>query len=314
MIKKSLPNETLKDQLRDRANDRLHNFMLVGGKVRGVILRGTRMVREMRENHELGILETLALGHAYLAAGLMSANLKGFDRLSLQIECSGPIEGLVAETNAFGEVRGYLKQVPIPIEKPLADFNLAPFFGAGFLSVTKYMVDAKHPFTGKVMMENGSVAKDLTLYYLKSEQLPTAFNLSIHFDTDGKITGAGGLFLQAMPGVDDETLTAIETIVTKLPSLGIVFSEPREVPAFIAENFSAFSPKILDNRRVEFYCHCNKTTIREMIALFPIDDLQEMATQGPFPLDIRCHHCNTVHQFDADDIQGVYQALVNENK
>ena len=72
------------------------------------------MVNEMRANHELGILETLVLGHAYIAAGLMSASLKGNDRLSLQVDCSGPIKGLVAETNAFGEVRGYLKQVPHP--------------------------------------------------------------------------------------------------------------------------------------------------------------------------------------------------------
>jgi molecular chaperone Hsp33 len=139
MKKKKPYGDTLKEQLLAGARDRLHNFLLADGAVRGVIMNGTRMVNEMRANHELGILETLVLGRVYLGAALMSADLKSNDRISIKIDCSGPIKGLVVEANAFGEVRGFLKNVPIPIEKPMEDFNLSPFFGAGFLSVTKYL-------------------------------------------------------------------------------------------------------------------------------------------------------------------------------
>ena len=128
MIKKMPYGENLKEQLLANARDKLHRFLLLEGTVRGAIVHGTRMVNEMRANHELGILETLVLGHGYLAGALMCADLKGDERITLQIGCSGPIKGLLVEANAFGEVRGYLKNVPIPIEKPLEDFNLAPFF------------------------------------------------------------------------------------------------------------------------------------------------------------------------------------------
>jgi molecular chaperone Hsp33 len=134
-------------------------------------MNGTRMVNEMRANHELGILETLVLGRAYLGAGLMSADLKSNDRISIKIDCSGPIKGLVVEANAFGEVRGFLKRMPIPIEKPMESFDLSPFFGAGFLLVTKYIEGAKQPFTGQVMLKYGNIAKDLANYYLTSEQV-----------------------------------------------------------------------------------------------------------------------------------------------
>ena len=125
MIKKKPYGDTLKEQLLAGARDRLYNFLLSDGAVHGVILNGTRMVNEMRANHELGILETLVLGRAYLGAGLMSASLKSNDRIALKFDCSGPIKGLVVEANAFGEVRGFLKNVPIPIANPLEDFNLA---------------------------------------------------------------------------------------------------------------------------------------------------------------------------------------------
>jgi molecular chaperone Hsp33 len=69
MQKKKPYGETLKEQLLAGARDRLYNFLLADGAVRGVILNATRVVNEMRANHELGILETLVLGRVYLGAG-----------------------------------------------------------------------------------------------------------------------------------------------------------------------------------------------------------------------------------------------------
>ena len=306
MQKKKPYGETLKEQLRAGAKDRLYNFILADGAMRGVIMNGTRMINEMRANHELGILETLVLGRAYLGAGLMSADLKSNDRISINIDCSGPIKGLVVETNAFGEVRGFLKRVPIPIDKPMQSFDLSPFFGAGFLLVTKYLEDAKQPFTGQIVLKYGNIAKDLANYYLTSEQVPTAFNLSIKFDKQGQVTGAGGLFLQAMPQADDELAGNMEDRVTSLPSLGEVFTEDKDPEALVAAAFKDYSPRFLANRRIEFMCHCNPERVRNLLTLLPLDELKDIRDKGPFPVEINCHHCNTPYQFTQEDIKEIY--------
>ncbi len=306
MEKKKPYGDTLKEQLLAGARDRLHNFLLADGAVRGVIMNGTRMVNEMRANHELGILETLVLGRVYLGAVLMSANLKSNDRIAIKIDCSGPIKGLVVESNAFGEVRGFLKKVPIPIDKPMENFDLSPFFGAGFLFVTKYLEDAKQPFTGQVMLKYGNIAKDLANYYLTSEQIPTAFNLSIKFDKEGRVTGAGGLFLQAMPQADDDLTADMEKRVTDLPSLGEVFSEDKDPENLIATAFRNYSPRFLANRRIEFMCHCNQKRVRSLLMLLPIEDLKDIRDNGPFPLEMRCHYCNTAYHFAKEDIRKIY--------
>jgi len=306
MQKKKIYGDTLKDQLLASARDRLYNFLLADGAIRGVIMNGTRMINEMRANHDLGVLETLVLGRAYLGAGLMSADMKGNDRIRLAIDCSGPILGLIVEANAFGEVRGYLKNIPIPLEKPMENFDLSPFFGAGKLSVTRYLQDAKQPFTGQVILKYGNIAKDLANYYLTSEQIPTAFNLSIKFDPKGVVTGAGGLFLQAMPDMDDQTTADLEKRVANLPSLGIVFSENSDPKDLIMKNFSHYSPRFLAERRIEFMCHCNKTRLHSIITLLPIDELKDIRDNGPFPLEMRCQHCNTPYLFTREDIQKIY--------
>ncbi len=306
MIKTTLEGESLKERLLASAKDRIYNFLLADGAVRGAILHGTRMVNEMRANHELGIFETLVLGRAYLGAGLMSANLKGTDAISLKIECSGPIKGLTVEANAFGEVRGFLKNVPIPIDKPMRDFDLSSFFGAGFLSVIRTIEDAKHPFTGKIALKYGNIAQDLANYYLKSEQIPTAFNLSIKYDPEGEVTGAGGLFLQAMPRADDALAAELEELVVQLPSLGEVFTDGQEPEGLIQAVFKKYTPRFLANQRVEFMCHCSPERLGHVLMMLPMDELKDICDKGPFPLEMCCHYCNTLYHFSKEEIQELY--------
>ncbi|UCD83001.1 MAG: Hsp33 family molecular chaperone HslO [Desulfobacterales bacterium] len=306
MQKKKPYGGTLKEKLLASAKDRLHKFLLADGAIRGAIMNGTRLVNEMRANHELGILETLVLGRAYLGAGLMAADLKSNDRISINFDCSGPIKGLVAEANAFGEVRGFLKQVPIPLDKPMESFDLSPFFGAGFLSVTKYLQNAKQPFTGKIMLKYGNIAKDLANYYLTSEQVPTAFNLSIKFDTEGQVTGAGGLFLQALPQANDDLTASLEERVTNLPSLGEEFAADSDPVSLVNEAFRGYSPRFLANHRIEFMCHCNRDRVHNLLTLLPIDELKDIRDKGPFPLEMNCRYCNTPYHFTRDDIQEIY--------
>ena len=306
MIKKKRYGDTLKEQLIAGARDRLVAFSLSDGQVRGRVVQGTRLVNEMRANHQLDILQTMVLGRVYLAALLMAANLKGDDRLSIQIECSGPIGGLTVEANAFGDVRGYLKSASLPVEKPLESFDLSPFFGAGLLSVVRYPEGARTPFTGTVALKYGNVAKDLANYYLTSEQIPTAFHLSIHYDKQGEVTGAGGLLLQTMPDAGEDIAKQLEQLIWDFPSPGKEFSKGREVEQLLNDEFKDFSPKILAQRRVEFICHCNREKVRSLLTMLPVDELKDMLDNGPFPIETTCRHCNTAYEFHRREIREIY--------
>ncbi|MDJ0721044.1 MAG: Hsp33 family molecular chaperone HslO [Desulfobacterales bacterium] len=287
----------IKDRLKAASRDRLYRFVLKGGQARGALVSGTFLIQKMRRQHQLGILETLVLGHAYLGALLMAASIKGDERVTLQIDCAGPIKGLVVETNARLEVRGYLKRVPIPVDRPLEDFNLAPFFGAGLLRVTRELPDAKQPFSGTVDLKHGNLAEDLTYYFLSSEQVHSAFNLSVQFDRQGHVIGAGGLFLQRMPGCGEGVVGDMERIIQTLPPLGKALAEGREPQTLIADEFAALQPVIRDSRRVDFFCPCSRKRFERLLALLPADDLADLQQNGPFPVELRCNYCNRSHAF-----------------
>ncbi len=311
MIKKKIYGNTIKEQYVAAANDRLHRFLMHKGKLHGVVLNSIKMINEMRANHELGIIETLVLGHTYIACGLLSADLKGTDRIALKVECSGPIKGFDVEANALNEVRGYLKNMPIPVNEPVNDFNLSSFFGAGFLTVTKHIEESNPPFTGNIILKYGNLAQDLSYYFMISEQIPTSITLSIQFDQEGNVTGAGGLFLQAMPGADENTIISLEKTIKNLPSIGSEFSAGKTPVEYIKEIFHKFSPDFISDTRVEFICHCKKERMLQYLAALPEEDIRHIIENGPFPLEIKCYNCNTKYLFEKNEIEQMHGPIVH---
>ena len=303
MIKKDIFHNDLKQKLKASANDKLFSFLMADGMLRGAVVNTTRMIREMRANHELGPLETLVLGHAYTAAALMTANLKGKDRLSISIRCSGPVKGVDVEANVFGEVRGFLKNPKIEVEHPSNVKSLSQLFGAGILTVTKYLEDAKAPYSGQVALEYGSIAEDLALYFLESEQKPAGFNLSVDFDENEDLLGAGGIFLQAMPGAEEDLLKNAEKNMASLSNLGSRFAQEESCDRVVLKEFEPLDPVILSDRRVAFFCRCSAEKMEGHLSRLPEADRKDILDKSEFPLEIRCHHCNTVYSFSREDIE-----------
>jgi len=303
-VKKKKPyGNTLREQLEASSRDRLYSFFLDFGGIRGALVHATRMVNEMRANHALGTMETLLLGHAYIAASLMTVNLKGGDRVNVRVDCSGPAGGLSVEANAFGEVRGYLMENPIPLDHSSDTFELRDLLDRGILSITRLLEKARQPFTGQVQLEHGTLAEDLAHYYLVSEQTPSAFNFSVQFDSSGEVTGAGGLFLQVMPVTEQSKVAILETILRQMPSLGRLFAEQITAEQLLAEQFADLSPLLLGQRRVAFMCHCSKSRFRRFMAALPREELTDILENGPFPVVTTCFNCNSEYAFPRAEIE-----------
>ncbi|MDC7220123.1 MAG: Hsp33 family molecular chaperone HslO [Spirochaetales bacterium] len=303
MVKKLKLDETLKDQYKERHKNRIYSFLLDGGAFRGKIIQGTRIIQEMQANHELAQLETLVLGRAYLGALIMAANLKQEGRIQLHIECGGPIKGFSVEADSHGTVRGYLKENPIPLEKPLESLDLSPLFGPGFMTVSRLEGNMKQPHTSQVMLNYGDIGKDLASYYLESEQIPSLFDLSIKFDDKGQVSSAGALFLQVMPGTDEARVEELEEKALSLPSLGAQLLAGDTPGQYLQNSLAEFKPEILESKTAEFFCPCSKDYYKPYLKGLKAEEKKDIRENGPFPLEICCHNCNTKYQFSQEELQ-----------
>jgi molecular chaperone Hsp33 len=304
MTKTKLPL-TDKEYLLARDGDRLTKFIADGGRIRGAYVQGNLVVREMAASHGLGVFETYVLGQAYLAGLLMASNLKGDDRINLSIKVDGPAGGFTVDSNGYGEVRGHLDRVPFLVPEG-TEPTLKEILGTGLLQVTRYLEKNRVPVTGTVEYIPGSLAQSLAHYYDQSEQIPTAFDLSLSFDREGTLLGAGGLVLQALPGYDPSRWDAMARRLYELPTIGENAAESHDPAALLGFWFSDFEPKVLESRRVEFFCPCSKDKFSRFLRGLPAQDRTSILADGPFPLETVCHNCSSTYRFDREELAALW--------
>src|SRR6185437_9122468 len=135
----------------------------------------TGLVGEIRQRHDLAPTATAAVGRLVTGAVLLGANLKGRERISLQIAGDGPIGALTADAWLLDSTtigaRAYAENphADLPIDAR-GKFNVAGVLGSGVLQVTK-SYEVGQPYVGVVSLTSGEIAEDLAAYFGQSEQI-----------------------------------------------------------------------------------------------------------------------------------------------
>src|SRR3954469_13681291 len=88
--------------------DYLVKALAYGGKVRAYAVCSTETVSEAQRRHYTWPTASAALGRAISATVMMGAMLSEEDKLTVKIEGGGPIGNILVDSNAKGEVRGYV--------------------------------------------------------------------------------------------------------------------------------------------------------------------------------------------------------------
>ena len=320
MIKAEIKDEELLKHLDEIEKDGMTVFVMADGRIRGALFHGTRFVNQMRAQHNLGILESLVLGQASLCAALMIPLMKGQEHLCWKYDVDGPAAGFSVEADSTGYVRGFLYNEHIPVDKPLENWDLKPFLGTGSMSVSRIHKEDSAPHISTVEVNSGNIAEDLAWYYKQSEQISTAFNTGIQFDRQGRVIGAGGMFLQVMPETggknnsgaskssssdaeaDGQFLARVEMAFKTAPSLGQWFSEGGKIEDIVYGLFREFTPSVALRRDIRYDCPCSEETFANYIKMLPKQERDDILRKKE-PLEIQCRNCGSVYTISVEKLQ-----------
>lgn len=303
MIRKALNDPSLEAHLATLSPDGV-TFFSMGPRhgeiqMRGVLIHGTRAVNQMRANHSLGPIETMTLGKGLLCSGLMASLLKDPGTIMLRIDGSGPAEGMSAEgmkapSGSIG-ARGRLFRNPMPREALEAESSI-DLFGPGALTVTRMENDSR-PFSGSIPLRTGNINKDLTRYFLESEQTRTAIDSGVYFTEEGRAFGAGALLLQALPGAADDFLAVAESMLTRLPPLGLWFAQGGTRDNLIAAVFGEAGARRTAESGFSFDCPCSRERFLGHMAGLDKAVVADILEKGPWPLETECHYCSSTFSY-----------------
>ena len=288
---------------KDYGNDYIVRATAAGHQLRAFAITSRGITEEARRIHNTSPVATAALGRLLTAGSMMGSMMKGEkDVLTLQIECGGPIGGMVVTAGPDGCVKGYVNNpdVVLPPNKD-GKFDVSGALGPGFLNVIRD-TGLKEPYNGQVHLVSGEIAGDLTYYYATSEQVPSSVGLGVLMDKDNTVKQAGGFIIQVMPDADDEVIDRLEESINSIKSVTDMLESgmaPEDILKYIIKDGSV---EILEKIPVQYYCNCSKDRVSRVISSLGRSDLQEMIDEGR-PVEVNCHFCNSHYVFDMEDLK-----------
>ena len=283
--------------------DKLIRGNSTDGSIRVFTAITTDVVNEAHRIHQTSATVSAALGRLLTAGAILGSQLKSEqDSLTLQINGDGPVGMMTVVSNARSEVRGY-------VSNPIADLppnskgklDVSGIIGQGFLSVIRDL-DLKEPYIGRTPLISGEIAEDLTYYYAKSEQIPTAIALGVLVDTDLSVKAAGGYMIQLMPEATDETADRLTHIIENLPPVTdmIMNNMSAEDIAFaVTDGFDMVLE--LNAPSPEYKCNCSRDRMeRALISLGKKELSDIIEEQGN--AEMTCRFCDNVYEFSKDEL------------
>ena len=257
------------------------------------------LVQEAADRHHTSHLATAALGRAMSGALMLAATMKDGERILLKLKGDGPMGEVVAEAQGTS-VRGYVGEPDVFMPLKNGKLDIGGALGQGTITLTRYLQNGES-FTGHAELADGEIATDITNYLYMSEQTPSSVALGVLVDKDGKVLAAGGYFIQAMPGCDEEVLeklgnnVSVTPYVTQLLELGYT---PEKIIEVLARGLEF---DIKESMPVKFSCACSKDKILNMLAALSQDDIDYLTEQPD--TEVHCQYCNKVYHFTSEELK-----------
>lgn len=273
------------------------------GTLRLVGIEGTQIVETARLRHDLSKTATAALGRALLGSLLLAVLLgkRTDSRVSIRLAGGGPVGWVVAEGDVAGKVRGYVRHpaADLPLREHDGKLDVSGLIGQdGELEVTRLLAGGE-PYTGSVKLVSGEVAEDIASYLGVSEQIPNAVLLGV-YEEDGHVKHAGGLLVQAMPGVSDETLSQLEVNIRQLGMLTDRLRTGSLLEVMELATRDLGLQLASEAQEAEFSCRCSREKALDSLRFFDAQERLDMRNTGG--QEVYCHWCGTKYQLIPSEI------------
>ncbi len=279
----------------------IYKSLIWGEQVSLAVLDTTALVNEAIVRHGLSPVAAAALGRTLTATAYLCSWLKDEkSALSVTINGGGAGGKIFAVGDGALRMRGFVEN-PHADLPPRADgkLDVGGFVGRkGTLSVVRD--DGDMPFAGTSELVSGEIAEDFSAYFLTSEQRPTAIALGVKIGTDSRCLGAGGVFLQPLPGAGEDILSRTEKTIAAFANISSQIEDMGAEKILLGIEKASYSV-----RHFGFVCHCSEArAAAAVISLGREDAMSLIAERGE--ISVHCDYCNTDYRFGAADVEKLF--------
>ena len=282
--------------------------------IRGVAIQATGLVQEIADRHGIQGQTQKGLGEAVVAGLLIGSFCKAGERINLNIQASGLYRQALIDAHPNGTVRGYVSE---RTEASAARFdgNLAGKgpWGSGLMSVLRTKgEEGKQPYIGTVPLVTGHLAKDLTYYWMQSEQIPSAVGLVTEVQGN-KVISAGGFLVQALPGASAAEIMSIEHHINDLQSLAGELTQDADPIKLLSRIFQSSAFAVVEEKPLFFECNCSWSRVERALVLVGPSELRAMLKEDHHA-SVRCDFCAKEYEVTSEALEQMIAASESDSK
>ncbi|MBO5460330.1 MAG: Hsp33 family molecular chaperone HslO [Ruminococcus sp.] len=290
-------------------NDYIVRATAGNAQIRAFAATTKNLVETARQHHGTSPVATAALGRLLTGGVMMGSMMKNpTDVLTVQIKCSGPVQGLTVTGDAMGRIKGYIENPEAMLPAKNGKLDVGGALGQGVMTVIKDM-GLKEPYSGQTILQTGEIADDLTYYFATSEQVPSSVGLGVLMEKDNTVRCAGGFIVQVMPFIEESVLCKLEENISKIQSVTAMLDSGYTPEMILDEVLQGLDVEITDTLPAEFYCNCSKERIEKAIISVGKKEINSMIEDGK-PIEVKCHFCNSAYNFEIDELKTLLRKAV----
>jgi molecular chaperone Hsp33 len=202
-------------------------------------------------------------------------------------------------------------------------FDVRAVVGSGTLYVTR---DAgfeiglfKEPYRGSVPIISGEIGEDLAYYLAKSEQVNSALGIGVLMTVDQsgeedlkpefslerlRVSAAGGLMIQVMPGAEESLISRVERHFENAPHSTEMIRAGFSPIDMLETVVGDLELNVLEEREPRFACRCSRERALLIVSALGRDEVEDMLEKDN-GAELTCHFCNELYELSGHDLKTV---------
>ncbi len=272
--------------------DRLVRGILGDGIARIFAIDVTGVAEQTRQFHKLKKDAVQLASEAVVASVFMAGQIKGEERVSLQMQCSRPQCAFIADVDANGGIRARFTPETVFLSEQTGLDGM-------FLAIKS--LPGKELYRGVTSIEQESIIEALNRHIGASAQVDNILNIQVRVAPDGSIEHAVGILIERLPAKEVAELEASAEFV-------VTFDPVREMSAEEIVNavndgcIQGVDLNILERVDVTWRCSCGRERVEAILLSLPVEELTAMLNEDG-QAEVICHFCNVAYTVTGEKLE-----------